>query len=66
MLERYYYDLLAWWQVQKQRALEGQSLAEYALILALIAVVAIGALTVLGGGISGILEQIAGQLGGGG
>jgi len=41
---------------------EGQSLAEYALILALIAVVAITALTLLGGNISGILNQIATQL----
>ena len=41
---------------------EGQSLAEYALILALIAVVAIAALTLLGGNISTILNQIATQL----
>ncbi len=56
-----------WWvrlkkEVQRE---EGQSLAEYALILALIAVVAIAALTLLGGNVSGILEQIAKQLGGG-
>ena len=38
---------------------EGQSLAEYALILALIAVVAIAALLFLGGQISGILSTIA-------
>jgi pilus assembly protein Flp/PilA len=37
---------------------EGQSLAEYALILALIAVVAIAALIFLGGQISDILSQI--------
>jgi len=37
---------------------EGQSLAEYALILALIAVVAIGALLFLGGQINLILSQI--------
>jgi pilus assembly protein Flp/PilA len=41
---------------------EGQTLAEYALILSLIAVVAIGALTALGGGVSGILNSIAGSL----
>jgi pilus assembly protein Flp/PilA len=38
---------------------EGQSLAEYALILALIAVVAIAALTALGGSVSNILNNIA-------
>ena len=37
---------------------EGQSLAEYALILALIAVVAIAALLFLGGQINTILSQI--------
>jgi pilus assembly protein Flp/PilA len=37
---------------------EGQSLAEYALILALIAVVAIAALIFLGGQISAILSEI--------
>ena len=37
---------------------EGQSLAEYALILALIAVVAIAALIFLGGQIADILSQI--------
>ena len=37
---------------------EGQGLAEYALILALIAVVAILALVFLGGKISGILSDI--------
>lgn len=37
---------------------EGQGLAEYALILALIAIIAILALTFLGGQISSILSQI--------
>jgi pilus assembly protein Flp/PilA len=37
---------------------DGQGLAEYALILALIAIVAILALTFLGTSISGILSQI--------
>ena len=37
---------------------EGQGLAEYALILALIAIVAIGALFFLGGEISEILSKI--------
>jgi pilus assembly protein Flp/PilA len=37
---------------------EGQGLAEYALILALIAIIAIGALFFLGGQISSILSSI--------
>lgn len=37
---------------------EGQALAEYGLILALIAVVAIAALTLLGGAIKAKLEHI--------
>lgn len=41
---------------------EGQALAEYGLILALIAVVAIAALTALGGGISTTLGSITSQL----
>jgi pilus assembly protein Flp/PilA len=38
---------------------KGQSLAEYALILALIAIVAIAALTLLGNNIDTMLSQIA-------
>ena len=45
---------------------DGQALAEYGLILALIAVVAIGALTLLGLGISGALGSITSELTGGG
>jgi pilus assembly protein Flp/PilA len=41
---------------------EGQALVEYALILALIAVVAVGALTLLGGNISSKLDSIAGSI----
>ena len=37
---------------------EGQGLAEYALILALIAIIAIAALIFLGGQISSILDEI--------
>jgi pilus assembly protein Flp/PilA len=49
---------------------EGQALVEYALILALIAVVSIGVLTLLGTGVRDILTEIkdaiAGAAGGGG
>ncbi len=41
---------------------EGQGLAEYALILALIAVIAIAALVFLGTQISGILDSIGQSL----
>ncbi len=41
---------------------EGQGLAEYALILALIAVIAITALVFLGGQISTILSQIGANI----
>ena len=41
---------------------EGQGLAEYALILALIAIVAIIALLFLGGQISGILNTVGSSL----
>jgi pilus assembly protein Flp/PilA len=48
--------------LHRRRANEaGQGLAEYALILALVAVVAIGALLVLGPAVANILNDIANQ-----
>ena len=41
---------------------KGQGLAEYALILALIAILAIAALTLLSGSINGILDKIGNAL----
>ena len=41
---------------------EGQDLAEYALVIALVAVIAVGALTTLGGNISSTLSNIAGNI----
>ena len=38
---------------------EGQGLTEYALILALIAIIAIAALTLLGGKVSSVLSTVA-------
>ncbi len=40
----------------------GQGLVEYALIVVLIAVVAIGALRILGGKVNGIFENIGSEL----
>jgi pilus assembly protein Flp/PilA len=41
---------------------EGQGLVEYALILVLISVLAIGALTAIGGSVNTILQTIANHL----
>lgn len=55
------------WMLSKSAALsarreEGQGLAEYGLILALVAVACIIALTALGTGISGTLGSVTGSL----
>lgn len=44
------------------RSEQGQTMAEYGLILVLIAVAAVATLTVLGGSISGVFTSIAGSL----
>ena len=49
-------------ELAKMRAEEGQALVEYALIISLIAVVAIGMLTLTGTNINGILNTIANAL----
>jgi Flp pilus assembly pilin Flp len=41
---------------------EGQTLTEYALIISLVSVTAVGALTALSGGINGTLNGIVGSL----
>ena len=41
---------------------EGQGMAEYGLILALVAVVAIAAFTALGGNISTMLDSLSGEI----
>jgi pilus assembly protein Flp/PilA len=41
---------------------EGQGLTEYALILALIAIIAIAALTLLGGKITSVLSTVANSI----
>ncbi len=49
-------------QLAKLRAEEGQALVEYALIVSLIAVVAIGALTLTGTSINDLLKTISNSL----
>ena len=49
-------------QLAKMRAEEGQALVEYALILALISVVAIGVLEVIGVNVTGVLDRIGNDL----
>lgn len=50
------------WLASQLRSEEGQGLAEYALILALIAVIAIAALVFLGGQIGSILSAIGSKI----
>ena len=49
-------------KLQTMQDEEGQGLAEYGLILALIAVVCIVALRALGTSLSGVLNQVAGSI----
>ncbi|MCM8745463.1 Flp family type IVb pilin [Thermomicrobium sp. CFH 73360] len=65
MVQRYLYDVLAWWETQKDRTAEGQGLVEYALIIALVSIALIAALTALAGGIGNVFATIEGALGGG-
>ena len=54
--------LMARFESMKARDEEGQGMAEYGLILALVAVVCITALQALGDGLSGTLGEITGEL----
>jgi Flp pilus assembly pilin Flp len=49
-------------QLAKMRAEDGQALVEYALIISLIAVVAIGTLTITGVNVNKILKSISDAL----
>jgi pilus assembly protein Flp/PilA len=51
-------------RIEELRSEEGQALVEYALILALIAVVSIAALTALGVNVANQLQAIANAIGG--
>lgn len=52
------------WLAGRKTAKKGQSLAEYGLILALVAVFCIGALKLLGGNITTMLNGLAGTIAG--
>ena len=61
-------DAFTWALVRVQNAVaglrereEGQALVEYALILTLVSIVAIAALTILGGKVRGVFENIDSQ-----
>lgn len=64
MISKFNETLLSLWARFKDE--EGQALAEYGLILGLIAVVCIIALTGIGLAVSGQLDSVSGALGGGG
>jgi pilus assembly protein Flp/PilA len=60
-LTKYYTRLLARYYRQL-REQDGQTLAEYALILGLIAIVAIATVTLLGNHVSTLMSNVAGQI----
>lgn len=73
MLQRYLYDVLAWWETQKVRAvsatreqlartLQGQGLVEYALIIVLVSIAVIVALGLLGDEINAVFQDITSEL----
>jgi pilus assembly protein Flp/PilA len=55
-------DLMLQKYLEVRNSEEGQTMAEYGLLLALIAVVVIAAVTLLGGNISTVFNNIAGEL----
>lgn len=56
-------DLLwRWWTACDERIQRGQGLAEYALLLVVIGIVAIGMITTLGGSVSSVFSQVNGAL----
>ncbi|WP_303674051.1 Flp family type IVb pilin [Vampirovibrio chlorellavorus] len=60
---KHYISFQVWLATHKNGKSKGQSLAEYGLILALIAVFCIMALTTLGGSISKMLTELGATIG---
>ena len=58
-----YYSAMQTWLATRKKSEKGQSLAEYGLILALVAVFCIGALTVLGENLDKMLSGLADTIG---
>jgi pilus assembly protein Flp/PilA len=57
--------MFGWWRAERQAGdeeAEGQGLVEYALILVLISVVAIGIMTTIGTQVSGLFTTVSGAL----
>ena len=63
-MRRFHGHLCRWWFAVRQRVVrqEGQALIEYALILALIAVVTIAVLQAIGVNVSAILNKVSTSL----
>ncbi len=61
---KHYISFQVWLATHKNGKSKGQSLAEYGLVLALIAVVCIAALNTLGGSISKMLSELGTTIGG--
>ncbi len=61
LVDRMFVQLLTGLYTLKQRE-EGQALAEYGLILGLVAVVVIAAVTLIGTKLNGVLNSVAGAL----
>jgi pilus assembly protein Flp/PilA len=60
MITRLYVELLTW--LQQERAEEGQDLVEYAMLVALIAIVCVVGVKAFGGSVNTYFSSIAGKI----
>ena len=56
-------DSIKLWLLRNLRKEQGQDLAEYGMLIGLIALVVVGAVIVLGGNLNTVFTAIAGQVG---